>query len=150
VNCSRCGTGEREVNFSRAAGEWLCLDCAEPHLPSAPPASSRPGPPKRPDPFARPLDRVLTGLRAHCGADAYRAGQELDQWTARCPLHPDAGFTLDVRELPDGKVALRCRVGCPPKAIHNVLVPDPQREEAADATARALLWAQRYRSGTAA
>jgi hypothetical protein len=95
------------------------------------------------DPFDRPLDRLLAGLRCH-SSDAYRLvpGEHglPDRWLARCPLHPDVGFTLTVSEEGD----LRCRAGCPEWAISYALLDDPERERAAAAVARALVWAQNY------
>jgi hypothetical protein len=41
------------------------------------------------EPFNRPLDRVLEGLRRVCGADAYRLvpgeGDDPDAWSAAVP-----------------------------------------------------------------
>jgi hypothetical protein len=94
------------------------------------------------DPFSRRLDRLLAGLRRH-SRDAYRLvpgeGHEPDRWLARCPLHPDVGFTLTVSEEGD----LQCEVGCPDWAIRFALLDDPERERAAAAVARAIVWARR-------
>jgi hypothetical protein len=100
------------------------------------------------DPFARPVDRLLAGLRAHA-SDAYRLvpgeANQPDRWIACCPLHVDVGFTLVVTDRGDDrKPAVWCRVGCPEKVIRRVLVPDPEAERAAAATARAIVWAQTY------
>ena len=35
-----------------------------------------------------------------------------DQWSARCPAHDDKGPSLSVKELPDGRLLLRCFAGC--------------------------------------
>ena len=35
-----------------------------------------------------------------------------DQWSARCPAHDDKAPSLSVREMPDGRVLLRCFAGC--------------------------------------
>jgi hypothetical protein len=126
-----------------SVGEWLCLDCAEPHLPTAPEVEP-PVEPDRPDPFTRPLDRLLTGLRLHCGPDPY-VTRGVGVWWARCPLHPDAGYSLLVTEQEEGReVELCCRVGCPPSVIRGLLVPDPEREAIAAARAAAIVWAQMW------
>jgi hypothetical protein len=95
------------------------------------------------DPFSRQLDRLLAGLRRH-SSDAYRLipgqGHEPDRWLARCPFHSDVGFTLTVSEEGD----LRCGVGCPEWAVRFALLDDPERERAAAAVARAIVWAQSY------
>jgi hypothetical protein len=100
------------------------------------------------DPFDRPLDRVLEGLRKACGPDPYRLipgrGDEPDRWAARCPLHPDAGYTLLVTGLPGDEADLWCSIGCPPGVLRSVLVPDPEAEKLAAARAKVLLWAQSY------
>jgi len=41
-----------------------------------------------------------------------------DQWSARCPAHEDKSPSLSVRELPDGRVLLRCFADCD---VRNVL-----------------------------
>lgn len=97
------------------------------------------------DPFERPLDRLLAGLRAH-SPDAYRLvpGErgDPDHWIARCPLHVDAGFTLVVTE----GGGLSCRLGCPEWAVRCALLEwvDPERKRAAAAVARAIVWGQTY------
>jgi hypothetical protein len=95
------------------------------------------------DPFERPVDQLLAGLRRHT-PDAYRLvpgeGDAPDHWIARCPLHVDVGFTLVLTEA--GR--LWCRVGCPEGIIRYALVDDPERERAASATARAIVWGQTY------
>jgi hypothetical protein len=40
-----------------------------------------------------------------------------DQWSARCPAHEDKGPSLSVRELPDGRLLLRCFAGCEVETI---------------------------------
>lgn len=99
-------------------------------------------------PFERPLDRLLEGLRWHT-PDAYRAipgeGTAPDRWAARCPLHVAVGFTLLVTDRGDREPDLWCQVGCPPNVIRYTLVPDPERDQKAEETAQALLWAQNYR-----
>jgi hypothetical protein len=104
--------------------------------------------PHEPDPFDRPLDQLLEGLRWHA-RDAYRLipGElgEPDRWRARCPLHPDAGFTLLLTELSSGEVDLWCRTGCPEGVIRYALVPDPEREREAERRAAVLLWAQSFK-----
>jgi hypothetical protein len=96
------------------------------------------------DPFERPVDRILAGLRRHT-PDAYRLipGERggADRWLARCPFHPDVGFTLTITEAG----GLSCRVGCPEWAITYALVDDPEREKAAAATARVIVWAQDWK-----
>jgi hypothetical protein len=99
---------------------------------------------------SHPVDRVLEGLRVNCGPDAYRCSDRLDVWSARCPLHPDAGFTLHVREYPDGRVVFWCRVGCPVAVIEDLLMPDPRRAERAELYARVLAWARTYNERRAA
>jgi hypothetical protein len=34
------------------------------------------------------------------------------QWSARCPAHEDKGPSLSVKELPDGRILLKCFAGC--------------------------------------
>lgn len=34
------------------------------------------------------------------------------QWSARCPAHDDKGPSLSIKELPDGRVLLKCFAGC--------------------------------------
>jgi hypothetical protein len=96
------------------------------------------------DPFERPLDRLLAGLRRH-SSDAYRLvpGErgDADRWFARCPFHVDVGFTLTVTEAGD----LSCRAGCPEWAIRYTLLGDPEREKAAEAAARVIVWAQNWK-----
>jgi hypothetical protein len=96
------------------------------------------------DPFQRPLDRLLAGLRRH-SPDSYRLvpgeGDTPDHWIARCPLHVDAGFTLVLSEA--GR--LWCRVGCPEGIIRYALVDDPERERAAESAARVIVWAQNWK-----
>jgi hypothetical protein len=40
------------------------------------------------------------------------------QVSARCPAHDDKGPSLSVKELPDGRVLLKCFAGC---TVHEVL-----------------------------
>jgi hypothetical protein len=106
----------------------------------------------RRDPFARPLDRRLQGLRRHCGPDPYRLipGDDSDRWAARCPLHPGvtgawSAYTLVVADREhEQEPELWCRVGCPPWVIRYVLLPDPEREHEAAERARVLVWAQNW------
>lgn len=35
-----------------------------------------------------------------------------NQWSARCPAHDDKGPSLSIRELPDGRILLKCFAGC--------------------------------------
>jgi len=69
-----------------------------------------------------------------------------DQWAAKCPLHPDAGFTLLVTERPGRDPDLWCRVGCPPNVIRYVLIPDPERDHEARRRADVLGWAQNWKA----
>lgn len=34
------------------------------------------------------------------------------QWSARCPAHEDAGPSLSIKEIPDGRVLIHCFAGC--------------------------------------
>jgi hypothetical protein len=106
------------------------------------------------NPFDRPLDRLLQGLRRQCGPDSYRLlpgqGDERDRWKARCPLHPGvaeawSGYTLLVTELPGHEADIWCQIGCPPWAIRYALLPDPEREREAERRAAVLLWAQSWK-----
>jgi hypothetical protein len=96
------------------------------------------------DPFQRPVDRLLAGLRRHA-PDSYRLVVDerggSDRWIARCPFHPDVGFSLTVTEAG----GLWCKVGCPEWAITYALVDDPERERAAEAAARVIVWAQNWK-----
>jgi hypothetical protein len=110
-----------------------------------PPSSGRArGPRADQDPFERPIDRILAGLRRHT-SDAYRliAGErgDADRWLARCPFHVDVGFTLTITEAG----GLSCRAGCPEWALRYALLDDPEREKAAEAAARVLVWAQNWK-----
>jgi hypothetical protein len=100
------------------------------------------------DPFERSVDRLLEGLRWHL-RDAYRLipaeRDEPDRWRARCPLHPDAGFTLLITELPSGEADVWCRIGCPAGIVRYALIPDLEREREAERRAGVLLWAQSFR-----
>jgi hypothetical protein len=147
VACERCGTAAREVSLCDSIGEWHCLTCAEPYLPTAPEVEGFRR--ESPDPFARPLDRLLASLRLHCGPDAYTT-RGLGVWWARCPLHPDTGYSLLVTELPGEGIELCCRGGCPEAVIRELLDPDPEREGEAKSISRALVWAQTYRKRRAA
>ena len=35
-----------------------------------------------------------------------------DRWNARCPAHEDRSPSLSIRELPDGRILLKCFAGC--------------------------------------
>jgi hypothetical protein len=100
-------------------------------------------------PFERATDRILEGLRRHCGPDAYRLipgeGDAPDRWASPCPLHPSSGFSLLVTET-DGEPDLWCRVGCPRGWIRYVLTPDPERDREAARRAKAIVWAQNWRA----
>jgi hypothetical protein len=145
--CERCGTAEREVNFCDAVDAWLCLRCAEPYLPTVPEVEEFPQESYCPDPFARPLDRLLAGLRRH-SPDAYRLipGEHglPDRWLAHCPLHVSTGHSMALLERADGDVVLACAAGCPECVIRELLDPDTERERIAAARAAVLLWAQSY------
>ena len=104
----------------------------------------------RPNPFARPLDRVLERLR-RISRDAYRLvpgqGSAPDRWRARCPLHPDAGFTLWVVDYGDKHWPLiQCDIGCQPTVLWRLLRPELQAElnSRAEHRAEVLLWAKRW------
>ena len=43
------------------------------------------------------------------------------KWTARCPAHDDRTPSLNIRELDDGKVLLKCWAGCSIEAIVKAL-----------------------------
>lgn len=56
-----------------------------------------------------------------------------DQWSARCPAHDDKGPSLSIRELPDGRVLLKCFAGCAVESVlsalglaFDALFPPPQ------------------------
>jgi hypothetical protein len=110
------------------------------------------------DPFCRPVDQLLTGLRQL--AREYELdrvyelipgkGGEPDRWRACCPFHPAAGFTVVITELPSGEADVWCRVGCAPGVVRSVLVPDPERQRQAEAYAQVLLWAQSFKGRRAA
>jgi hypothetical protein len=96
------------------------------------------------------VDRLLERLRWHT-PDAYRLvpgeGTAPDQWAARCPLHPDVGFTLLITDRGDDREAdVWCRVGCPRNVIRYVLTPDPEREREARRRADTLVWAQNWKA----
>ena len=100
-------------------------------------------------PFDRPLDLHLQGLRAHSD-DAYRLlpgkGDAPDRWVAKCPMHPDVGFTLILTDQGDDQdPELWCRLGCPEGVIRYALIDNPEREQRARAAAQVLVWAQSYR-----
>jgi hypothetical protein len=146
--CERCGTTEREVNLLDSLGAWLCLSCAEPHLPTGPAAETGTRTRNCTDPFARPLDRLLLGLRRHA-RDPYRLipgeGKHRDRWLAVCPLHPSTGYSLALLERADGSVVLACAAGCPDAVIRELLDPDPERERRAAEVARWFVWAQTWK-----
>jgi hypothetical protein len=106
-------------------------------------------PPADADPFERPVDRVLEGLRRQCRPDPYRLvpgeGEAPDRWTARCPLHPDSGFCLIVTDCGERDPGLWCRVGCQAGVIRDVLLGNPGRDRLAAARAKVLVWGQNYR-----
>jgi hypothetical protein len=114
------------------------------------------------EPFERPLDRLLEGLRWGCSPGAYGLipGETCtpDRWAAKCPLHPDVGYTLLVTgclcDPGDPRCscepAVWCQVGCPEWAIKYTLLPDPEREREAERRSAVLLWAQSYRKRRAA
>jgi hypothetical protein len=100
------------------------------------------------NPFERPLDRLLEGLRWNA-RDSYRLipskGDAPDRWAARCPLHSSVGFTLLITDRGDDREPdIWCRVGCPPNVIRYVLVPDSERYQEATRRAETLTWAQRW------
>lgn len=39
------------------------------------------------------------------------------QWSARCPAHDDKGPSLSVKELPDGRILLKCFAQCETDAV---------------------------------
>ncbi len=39
------------------------------------------------------------------------------RWIARCSAHDDAGPSLSVRELDDGRVLIHCFAGCSPEDV---------------------------------
>ncbi len=57
------------------------------------------------------VDRLLSRLDAIKQTGSGR-------WIACCPSHSDRSPSLGIRELPDGKILLRCFAGC---AVENVL-----------------------------
>jgi hypothetical protein len=140
--CDDCGSLAGEVALCVSAGLWVCEACAAPFLPRAPRDEERPAR-ERSDPFQRPLDWALCRLRS-IAPDAYRSTDELRRWRAKCPLHPDAGRTLHVHELPDGEVRLRCAVGCPEWALRYVLLPNPVLDARAGVGARWIVWRENY------
>ena len=60
-----------------------------------------------------PLERLLCRL-----PDARRAG---GQYLVRCPVHEDRKPSLAIRELPDGKVLVRCHAGCDSRHVLDAL-----------------------------
>jgi hypothetical protein len=137
----RLGSGRPRARRARRASPSAARDGPS----DEPPSSARArGPRADVDPFERPLDRILAGLRRHAD-DAYRLipgdGDEADRWTARCPFHVDVGFSLTVAEAG----GLSCRAGCPEWAIRYALLDDPEREKAAEAVARAIVWSQTWK-----
>jgi hypothetical protein len=107
----------------------------------------------RPDPFDQPVDRLLLALRL-AAPDAYRlvpgAGGAPDAWLCRCPLHPDAGFTLTVVDRGDSRDPLvSCRAGCPAVAVEVALGLDREHQAEAERRARTLMWARSWRRAAA-
>ena len=83
-----------------------------------------------PDPFTRPLDRTLERLR-ELYPDAYRLlpGRP-DRWRARCPLHPDAGFTLELVDYGERRWPLAsCSVGCSARVLWRMLRPELEAQQ---------------------
>lgn len=35
-----------------------------------------------------------------------------DKWIAKCPAHDDSDPSLSIKELPDGRILMRCHAGC--------------------------------------
>jgi hypothetical protein len=100
------------------------------------------------DPFQRPLDRLLAGLRAQA-SDAYRLepGKDgrADAWLCRCPLHPDTGFSLTIVDRGDDQEPwMYCVVGCSPRLIEWTLGFHPEHDEKARALAEQLVAYQRW------
>lgn len=55
-------------------------------------------------------------------AAAPGGGREVGgQWFLRCPVHADKRPSLAVRELPDGKLLLRCYAGCATEDVLDAL-----------------------------
>jgi hypothetical protein len=114
----------------------------------------------RRDPFARPVDRMLAGLRQLAAEyeltePVYRllAGidDEGDAWMAVCPSHPISGYSLLIVDRGDDVTpTLRCRFGCWPAGIERILVPDPDRERQVAAMVKVLLWASSWPARRAA
>ncbi len=92
---------------------------------------------RRPDPFARPLDRVLERLRAH--GLPYRGDERhLSTWHAVCPFCRVPDWTLALREHGyGGSIALRCVAGCTEADIHRALEREPAEAGIENAEARA-------------
>ncbi len=59
--------------------------------------------------MSMPLDRVLAQLK--------NLKTTMNGHTARCPNHEDSNNSLSVCEADDGKVLLKCFVGCKPEDI---------------------------------
>jgi hypothetical protein len=92
------------------------------------------------------VDRLLEGLRWHCQPDPYRlVPGPPDRWAGKCPLHPDAGFTLLITET-NGDADVWCSVGCPEGWIRYVIDRDLDRDREAAERAQMLVWAQTWRA----
>ncbi|MBA3262348.1 MAG: hypothetical protein H0T69_07770 [Thermoleophilaceae bacterium] len=109
----------------------------------------------RPDPAARPLDRLLAGLREFArefelDPPPYRAlvpvGDAVaDSWSAVCPHHEATGLSLLIVDNGDEvEPTLRCKYGCPPAGIRRILGPDPERDAQVAAVVEVLVWASTW------
>jgi hypothetical protein len=145
--CADCGAASDGNLWSYQRQRHLCFTCVA----GTRAERERLNPPwdgeRRPSTWG-PLDEFLKGLRRHA-SDAYRLvageGGDPDRWLARCPLHVDVGFTLVVTDRGDDREpGLWCRAGCPAWAIGYALVDDLEREQAAAAVARAIVYGQAY------
>jgi hypothetical protein len=145
----RLGSGRPRARARRASSSASAR--GDPDLPPRSPRASGPRHISRAladagyeSPFDRPVDRILAGLRRHAD-DAYRLipGERggADRWLARCPFHPDVGFSLTVTEAG----GLSCQAGCPEWAIRYALVDDPDRQKTTEAAARVIVWAQNWK-----